>query len=378
MKRNVTVAAVALGLTLGACSTPVRQKAPPVFFPPAPELPRVQFLTSFTGLKDIEEQSAFNRFVVGEKQDIKVDKPYGVGIHDGKIYVCDTNATVVVFDLARKRFGFLKGAVGPGLLRQPVNISIDADGTKYVSDPVRGQVVVFDREDEFVTAYGTPGAWRPVDAVPYEGRLYVADIGNGIVTVFDLQSGDQVKTIGDQGDASERLDRPSNLAFDPEGVLAVADMGRFQIVRYDRDGHFKGTVGRIGSNLGHFARPKGIAYDRDGLLYAVDASFNNVQIFSPQGRLLMFFGQGGEGPGDLLLPSKVTIDYDHLPYFEQYVNPGFRPEYLVLVTNQFGPKRVSVYAFGKEEGKRYPTDAELLQRVEELRRQQLEKSQPAR
>ncbi len=370
-------AAAAALVLLAGCSTPVHKALhAPIFFPSAPELPRVQYLRSYTGLRDIEEQSAFNRFVVGEKQDVRLDKPYGVAIYDGKIYVCDTNATVAVLDLERKTFGYLKGAVGPGKLSQPINISITPDGTKYVADPVRGQVVVFDKNDEYVKAYGAPGAWRPVDAVAFEDRVYVADPDNGLVKVFDKQSGEMIKTIGDKGEPSERLDRPTNLAFDHEGYLYVTDIGRFQVVKFDRDGHFKRAFGAPGDNFGHFARPKGIALDRDDNLYAVDASFNNVQIFNKQGRLLMFFGHGGDKPGDFLLPAQVTIDYDNLKYFEPYVDPGFEMKYLILVTSQFGDHRVNVFAFGQAKGKHYPTDAELMKQIEELRQKEREKAQP--
>src|ERR1043165_6774264 len=98
---------------MAARGAAVRKKEIPVFFPPAPELPRIQYLTHFSGLRDIETQSAFDRFVVGEKQNLKLDKPYGVAIHDGKIYVCDTNATIAVFDIKARSFRTLKGAVGP-------------------------------------------------------------------------------------------------------------------------------------------------------------------------------------------------------------------------------------------------------------------------
>jgi DNA-binding beta-propeller fold protein YncE len=369
------LAALAFSTAAGVLAAPAPEKESPVFFPPAPALPRIQYLTSFTGRKDIEKQSAFNRFVVGEKPDVKVDKPYGVAVYDGKIYVCDTNASVAVFDLKEKSFGALKGAVGPGALRQPTNISIEADGTKYVADPVRGQVVVFDRNDDYVKAYGTEGAWRPVDAVPFEDRLYVADVANGLVKVFDKQSGEQLKTIGDKGEPSERLDRPTNLAFDREGYLFVTDFGRFQVLKFDRDGHFKAMFGKVGDNLGHFARPKGISVDREGRLYAVDAAFNNVQIFNKEGRLLLFFGQAGEGPGDLLLPAKVAVDYDNLKYFEKYVQRGFRAEYLIFVTSQVGERRVNVLAFGQEEGKTYPSDADLLKQIQERAKRESEKPQ---
>jgi len=347
-----------------------------VFFPAPPDLPRIQYLTSFNGRKDINQQTAFNRFVVGEEADVKLDKPYGVGMHGGKIYVCDTNAGVFVFDLGAKTFGPLKGAEGPGRLMQPVNISIEADGTKYVADPGRGQIVAFDRDDAYLKAYGEPGAWRPVDAVPFENRLYVADITNHVVRVFDKQSGESLKTIGDQGDPAGRLDRPTNLAFDLEGDLYVTDAGRFQVLKFDRDGHFKTAIGKAGDNPGHFARPKGLAIDREGRLYAVDASFNNVQVFNKDGRLLLFFGGGGEKPGDLLLPAKVAIDYDDLPYFQKYIRPEFQAEYLILVTSQFGPRMVNVLAFGTEKGKRYPSEEEILKLIDERRKKEAEKLAP--
>jgi sugar lactone lactonase YvrE len=364
------VACAALVLASLACATPARRQEAPVFFPPAPELPRIQFLVSIKGLKDVEQQSSFNRFVVGERQDVRLDKPYGIAMHDGRIYVCDTNASVVVFDLKEKRYGPLPGAAGPGRLIQPINISIDTYGTKYVADPGRGQVVTFDRDDAYQNAYGTPGAWRPVDAVAWEDRIYVADPANGVVKVFDKTTGEPVRSIGDAGEPQERLDRPTNLAFDKDGYLYVTDAGRFQVIKFDRDGHYKSTFGQPGDNLGHFARPKGIALDRDGRLYAVDASFNNVQVFNRDGRLLMFFGEGGDKAGQFLLPAKVSIDYDDVPYFQQYAGPQFRIDYLILVTSQFGERSISVFGYGAESGQKYPTDDELLKVIDERRRRE--------
>ena len=90
----------------------------------------------------------------------------------------------------------------------------------------------------------------------------------------------------------------------------------------------------------------------------------------------MFFGEGSDKPGGLLLPAKVAIDYDNLQYFRQYVQPGFQAEYLLVVTSQFGSRRVNVLAYGQEQGKEYPTDAELLKQIEERRKKELEKLQP--
>ena len=70
MSHSVRGAALAALVVLAtACVAPVgKVKGVPLYFPPSPELPRLQYLTSFSGSRDVETQTAFNRFVVGEKQ----------------------------------------------------------------------------------------------------------------------------------------------------------------------------------------------------------------------------------------------------------------------------------------------------------------------
>jgi hypothetical protein len=91
----------------------------------------------------------------------------------------------------------------------------------------------------------------------------------------------------------------------------------------------------------------------------------------------MYFGQGGEQPGDFQLPAKVTIDYDNVEYFQSFAAPGFRIEYLVLVTSQFGPHLVNVFGYGQDTSRKYPSDEDLLRQLDERRRQELEKVPPA-
>lgn len=369
--------AVTLALLVAGCATPQVEKEPVKFYPDPPALPRVQFLTSFTGAKDVEGQKAFfDVFITGEKESrSRLDKPYGVAIYEGKIYVCDTNSTVMVFDLNSKTYGPLQGAKGPGKLVQPINIRISRDGVKYVTDPLRGQVLIFDKEDAFVKALGSPQGWKPVDAVPYEDRLYVADIDNSVIKVFDLATGELVRTFGK--DKEEPLDRPVNLAFDKDGYLYVSDAGRFQVVKFDRDGHFLGTIGKVGTNVGHFQRPRGVAADREDRIYVVDAAYTNVQVFTREGQNLFFFGEGGTAPGKLVLPAGITIDYENTKYFEKYLDPDFTMEHLVIVISQFGDRQVNVFAFGKQKGVKYPTDEELLEELKQRLLKQM-KAQPGK
>ena len=376
--KNVILALI-IFIAAGCTSAPMKAEQGPVFYPEPPAAPRIQYLRSFTSALDLgAKKSAFELFVTGKKERIDVlDKPYGVSIHDGKIYVCDTNATVMVFDLKNKSFGPLQGAQGLGKLPQPLNISIDKNGNKYVTDPIRGQVVIYDKNDAYVKAFGITGAWKPVDAAVYEDRLYVADIQSSEIKVLDKETGDILLRFGQAKDETfGRLVSPTNIAFDNEGYLYVADAGRFQVVKMDRDGHIIKSFGELGDRLGSFARPRGVAVDREGRLYVVDAAFDNVQIFNGKdGRLLFFFAKAGAKPGNLYLPAKITIDYDNISYFQQYADPRFEIEAILIVTSQFGNQMVNVYALGKEKGRNYPTEEELLKQIEE-KKQKFKQEQP--
>jgi sugar lactone lactonase YvrE len=372
--KNLIIVFITL-IVAGCASAPEKAELTPIFYPEPPDPPRIQFLRSYTSALDLgAKKSAFEIFVTGEKEKFKIlDKPYGVAIHDGKIYVCDTNATVMVIDLKQKTFAPLQGAQGLGKLVQPLNISIDKDGNKYVADPFRGQVVIYDKNDAYVKAFGASGAWKPVDAVVYEDKLYVADIQNRDIKVLNKETGDIIFGLGQAKDETfGRLIAPTNLAFDRDGYLYVADAGRFKVIKMDRDGHIKQTFGELGDRVGSFSRPRGVAVDRENRLYAVDAAFDNVQIFNKDGRLLFFFGKPGNKRSGLFLPAKIAVDYDNISYFQQYADPRFEIEAILIVTNQFGNQMVNVFALGREKGKKYPTEEEIMKQIEEKKQKFLQ------
>jgi hypothetical protein len=69
-------------------------------------------------------------------------------------------------------------------------------------------------------------------------------------------------------------------------------------------------------------------------------------MFDDTGRLLMWFGEPSTSKVGLRLPSKVFVDYDNVDWFQKYAAPDFQVEHLVIVINQFGPRKVSVFGFG--------------------------------
>ena len=341
-----------LGLLAG-CATPPKPepKKTYTFFPPAPDEPRVQFLTSFSAGSDLGGGSSFADFITGQAPPPNaLLKPYGLAVKDGKVYVCDTVANAVeVFDVAKKRSSYFS-PFGEGRLLKPINLSIDQDGTRYVADTGRGQVVIFDKSGNFLGAMGTKDEMKPCDVAVTADRLYVADLKGHTVRVFDKGSRKLLFMIPRDANAKEgKLFSPTNLALDKNGRLLISDTGAFSVQVYDLEGKYLTTFGRQGLSPGSFARPKGVAADRAGLTYVVDAATQVVQMFDAEGRLLMYFGQpGASTQGELSLPATVKVDYDNVGLFEKYVAPGKQCEYLIFVTSQFGSHKVNVYGFLKK------------------------------
>lgn len=374
-----TLISLALGVLLlsGCVTTEVQeQKQKKVFYPEPPDLPRYQFLRSYKGAVDFDkEQSAFDAFIVGkQKAGQTMEKPYGLAIYDGVIYVADTNISLIMLDLNKEKFDILPGSRGLGKLVLPINIAIDPDGNKYVADPVRKQILQYDRGGFFLKEFKVPRDWKPVDVEVVENRLYVADNENHEVVVFDRDSGDVLQRLGKEGlERQQQLELPVNIAISPDGFLYVVDAGRFQVIKYDLDGHFIETIGKAGRSPGEFARPKGIAIDRDGLIYVVDAAFSNIQVFHSSGQLLTIFGNPGKEPGNLDLPAGISIDYDkkNIELFRKDIDENFEVEYLILVSNQIGDRLVSVFGCGKQKGENYESFETLLEKRKKLLQEEM-------
>ncbi len=320
--------------------------AEPVFFPAPPDTPRIQYLTRFSTSRDITGQrSRFVEYIMGKSEEKPIRKPYGIAIRRGKIYICDTMlGGLEIINLKEKTFDYFTPS-GYGRLKKPINCFTDESGTLYVADAARRQVVLFDSTGRYLRAVGNPAEMKPTDVAVSGDKIWVSDLENHRILIFSGHTYRKIDSLprtaaGEPG----YLYSPTNLCL-AGGRLYVSDMGDFRVKIYSAEGEFLSSVGGFGNTPGRFVRPKGIAVAPDSNLYVADAGFENVQIFNPGGNLLMFFGGTYRGPGDMWLPAKVIVDTEHLAYFRQYVDPAFQLKYLVFVTNQYGPDKISVYGY---------------------------------
>ncbi|UCG56712.1 MAG: hypothetical protein JSU70_17830 [Phycisphaerales bacterium] len=335
-----------------------------VFYPPAPDRPRLQFLVSFSESEDLgstvaRKTSRFEKFIVGEEQLDKdwIAKPYGVAIHDGKLYVCDVQKKIVeVLDLRRKSFGYL---TKERRMMNPVNIHTE-DGRKFIADPTGGKVFVFGKDNELKAVLGSDLKLKPIDVAVRGKRCYITDMNSSQVVVLDIATGEELTRIGKAGDQEGQFGLIGDIALDEQENIYVTDKIFGRITKFDKNGVFQQTIGKVGDSIHHFVRPKGIDIDREDRIWVVDAAPEVAKVYDSKGQLLMFFGFPGSEPGNMNMPASITIDYDNVDLFEQYFAEGAKIEFLVLVSNQYGEK-INVYGFGT-----FPIQEKAIERAKKL------------
>jgi sugar lactone lactonase YvrE len=320
------------------------------FWPMPPADPHLQFLQPITSRDDVatKSRSVLDTMVFGEEdqQTSAINKPYGVDMRDGRLYVCDMrNRTLVVLDFKKHQMRLI-GATGFNALTHPVDVEVADDDMVYVADNERNAVFVFDANEKYVKVIGHD-EFRPVGLATFGDRLYVCNLDLQIVEIFNRFTGESLGSIGEVGDEDGQFRVPLGIDTDIEGNVYVVDLMRCRLQKFSPDGDLLAAVGTYGDAPGSFVRPKHIAVDSDGIVYVVDAAFQNVQMFDSQFRLLMHFGAGGNFAGAMNLPAGICVDETSVEYFTDELHPGFDAKRLVIVTNQFGFSKVGAYAMGE-------------------------------
>lgn len=335
------------GLVVGCAEVPERQARPveiPVF-PPPPEKPRFIWERTLHSSADVvpdDKDGSLRRLVTGEiRSGEGLNKPYGVAVRHGRVYVGDTVARVVVmFDLAARRYKLI-GGEEPGAIRMPFGMDIDAAGNLYVVDGTAKKVQVYDAEGKFLRTLGAGLKWARPSGIGLDDarrRVYVVDAGGvdndqHIVRALDMDSGKVLFEIGSRGEGPGQFNLPRDAVVANDGLLYVVDGGNFRVQVFDADGKYLRTFGAIGRQGGQFSRPKEISADVEGNVYVVDTAFGNFQIFDREGRLLLDVGSRAntDGPAKFMLPSGVAVDRDGRVYMvDQFFRKVdvFRPAHL--------------------------------------------------
>ena len=288
-----------------------------LFFPPAPETPRVKYLKSLSSPKDwkLKRSSLLMNIlkkIAGiEDENERLIYPYGVTTDSQKrLFVVDSKAQVIhVFDARRKKYSVIKAPKNETFVSL-IGIAADSDDNIYVSDSFTGKLFVFDRDGKFKKRLGdNEGLFgRPtgiaIDAA--ERRIYVVETEIGRVDVIDFDGKLQFR-FGKRGTGEGDFNRPTQICVRGDRVY-VTDTLNARVQIFDKSGKFISSVGRRGAGAGDLDKPKGVAVDSEGHIYVVEAMRDAVEIFDRDGQFLLEFGQTGEKRGEFYLPTAIHID----------------------------------------------------------------------
>ncbi|WP_416483225.1 RICIN domain-containing protein [Streptomyces sp. CL12] len=225
-----------------------------------------------------------------------------------------------------------KGDGGPAVSAQvdrPIGIAMDRTGTLYVADYGGHRVRRITTDGKISTVAGTGSGTFGGDggpatsaqlknpcgvAVDKEGNLYIADSENYRVRkvtvdgkISTVVGAGTSTTSGDGGPATAaRLNRPTGVAVDDDGVLYIADYSGHRIRRITTDGRISTVAGTGSANFGgdggpatsaQLRNPYGVTVDGEGNLYIADRGNHRIRKVTADGRISTVAGTGSASYG---------------------------------------------------------------------------------
>ena len=204
---------------------------------------------------------------------------------DNRVYVVDGGHHQVVVYSPEGKFLFNIGRRGraQGEFMAPVGIEVDQAGQVYVADKNNHRVQVFDRDGKYKFSFKVEGAdgepGRPIDVAvsTKSGLIFVTENSQHRIMVFDAD-GTPLGGWGKQGVNKKQFRYPGTMAL-RDGRLYVVDILNTVVKIFDERGQYQYQVGEWGVQPGQFYRPKGVALDSRGWTYVTDSYMDVVEVF---------------------------------------------------------------------------------------------------
>lgn len=136
------------------------------------------------------------------------------------------------------------------------------------------------------------GLSAPEDMFLHEGKLYIADTGNGRIVVYELATG-AVESFGEGV-----LSAPTGLWIDGDGGIYVADYGAEEVVIFGPDGRERQRIGRPRESYYGSSpyKPRKVAVNSFGTIFVVsEGTSEGILQFSAEGGFDGFFGANSTG-----------------------------------------------------------------------------------
>ena len=166
--------------------------------------------------------------------------------------------------------------------QNPVDIAFGDDGILYVLCRQRGignNLRRINWEDEDLGTIGGGNFEWPVTLLrDSDGTFFISDEAKHQVIMLDPK-GDLIKAWGTHGSEPGELNRPSGMAFDADENIYVSDTLNHRIQKFSKDGRFESAFGSLGDADGQLNMPWGVAVDDEGMILVSDWRNDRIQRF---------------------------------------------------------------------------------------------------
>jgi len=189
--------------------------------------------------------------------------------------------------------------------------AVDSQGRVYLFHRGKQPILCFNKSGNFLRSWGDDliGMAHGL-RVDRDDNVWVTDIGHHMVFKFS-PTGKLLLALGTTdkpGLGDNQFNKPTDLAFGPQGEIYVSDgYGNNRVMKFDGRGKFLNSWGTPGKGPGEFNLPHAILVDLNGQVVVGDRENNRVQVFNSDGNLLEIwagfapFGLTFDGDGRLFV-----------------------------------------------------------------------------
>lgn len=194
----------------------------------------------------------------------------------------------------------------------PIAVAVDNNlGRLYVTNLSNEKVEVFDLNGNFLWDWATGFSNPHGIAVDSNGGVYVSDYNSNDVEKFN-PNGAPISVWGVNGIVQGLFSGPQGLSLDGLGNLYVADYANNRVAKLDVNGHLFNSFGSLGTSGGKFFDLYDVAVNPStGYIYTTElGTTNRVQIFDAGETYVGQFSTYGTAPttGVFSGPAGLAID----------------------------------------------------------------------
>ena len=189
-------------------------------------------------------------------------------------------------------------------------VAVDGKGHVFVFHRGEHSIMEFTPEGRMVRSWGEGLFIRPhAIRVDPEGNIWTVD--NDTHQVLKMDPSGRIRMVvgrrGQSGESDELFNRPTDVAFAPNGDFYVSDgYVNSRVVTFSKEGRYITAWGKKGDGDGEFNLPHSVAVDGQGRVYVGDRENYRVQVFDANGKFLTQWNHVGS-PWGLDLQSDQTL-----------------------------------------------------------------------